>query len=141
MRNFAKVTLPSTRAVQSSSQRPSINSMSKYNEMIKVVGGATRLLNRDEDSTLIRWEFCGSEVSKSTLCETQFQEFWSQRLVKAEVPVSDEVKNLRLPRYLVNGKKSVPKDPVLSVKMISFLRSANEFRTEEVRGTFFIRNF
>ena len=32
------------------------------NEVIKGVGGATRLLNREEESTLLRWEFCGSEI-------------------------------------------------------------------------------
>ena len=185
------------------------------NETIKGVGGATRLLNKEEESALIRWELCGSEVSNmiasfeerneqecsqssglyqkhhedapafrkrfvddvqklsekflvnpfesndftavnnsrivfdddikksvqtiSTLGETQFQEFWSRRLVKAEIPISEEVKknNLRLPKHTVDGKSSLPKkDPILNAKMVSFLRSANQFRPEEVQKLF-----
>ena len=33
------------------------------NELIKGTGGATRLLNREDDSSLHRWELCGSELS------------------------------------------------------------------------------
>ena len=45
----------------------------------------------------------------STLGETQLQEFWSQRLFKAEIPISEQVKknNLRLPKHLVNGDSLV----------------------------------
>ena len=76
--------------------------------------------------------------SISTLGEFQFLAFWSQRLVKAHVPISKEIKknNLRLPKHLVDGKSLAPKDPILSAKMVSFLRSANRFRPEEVRKLF-----
>ena len=33
------------------------------NELIKGTGGATRPLNREDDSSLHRWELCGSELS------------------------------------------------------------------------------
>ena len=34
------------------------------NEFIKGVGGATHLVNRSDESALIRWELCGSELAK-----------------------------------------------------------------------------
>ena len=32
------------------------------NEIIKDTGGATHLLNREEESALLRWELCGSKI-------------------------------------------------------------------------------
>ena len=34
------------------------------NEFIKGVGGASHLVNRSDESVLIRWELCGSELAK-----------------------------------------------------------------------------
>ena len=33
------------------------------NDLIKGVGGATHLINREDDSALLRWEICGSELA------------------------------------------------------------------------------
>ena len=48
--------------------------------MIKGVGGATRLLNRDEQSALIRWELCGSEVTNMI---ASFEESKDQHVFKS----------------------------------------------------------
>ena len=48
------------------------------NELIKGAGGATRLLNREEESSLLHWELCGSEITNmlssfETLLDIIFQ--------------------------------------------------------------------
>ena len=35
------------------------------NELIKGVGGASRFLNREDESALLRWELCGSELASA----------------------------------------------------------------------------
>ena len=167
------------------------------NEIIKGVGMATRLLHREEESALLHWELCGSEIvnmirsfeesinptpsteefgyknhhedtaafrqrfvgdvkrllknflvnpfdtdeftavknnaidfdeeivksikSISDLGKRQFKDFWSKRLVKAEVPITETISknNLRLPRHMIDDKSGDAKDPILTRKIIS----------------------
>ena len=176
--------------------------------MIKGLGGATRLLNREEESSLLRWELCGSEITNlisifeneinsseqgsplkykkhhedtlsfkerfiadvhklseafsinpfdtscfaavnnksivfsediatsvkniSALGEKQFREFWMKRLVTANITKN----NLRLPKDLSDNKDDDVKDPTLTPKMISYLRSAHQYRSLSVLKLF-----
>ena len=74
----------------------------------------------------------------SALGEKQFKEFWERRLVTADVPISEDIKknNLRLPKHMLDGKNGDEKEPTLTAKMLSFLRSAHQYRPEAVKELF-----
>ena len=72
------------------------------------------------------------------LGENQFKQFWEKRLVTAEVPISDEIKKnqIRLPKHMLDRKDYSEKDAILTTKTLSYLRSAYEFRKDEVKELF-----
>ena len=74
----------------------------------------------------------------SDLGKKQFQGFWNKLLVKAEVSITEAISknNLRLSRHMIDGKSGDAKDPILTPKMISYLRSAHQHRTEAVMKLF-----
>ena len=86
------------------------------------------------DFTAVNNNIVKSIKNISDLGKKQFKDFWNKRVVKAEVPITETIlkNNLRLPRHMTDSKSGDAKDPILTSKMISYLRSAHQHRTEAV---------
>ena len=61
---FLKDSLPFKKTDQNVSNMARDQVHKQNNEYIKGAGGATHLVNRSDDSSLISWELCGSELAK-----------------------------------------------------------------------------
>ena len=68
----------------------------------------------------------------------QLKDFWNKWFVEAEVPITETISknNLRLLRHMTDGKSGDAKDSILTPKMISYLLSAHQHRTEAVMKLF-----
>ena len=104
------------------------------NKVIKGAGGASDLLNKHDDSALLRWEVCSPELARIVL---EFEDCLDRNEIPAELTTKhhedNESFNRRFSSDVIRLVKSIPVNPFTQTNL-SKLNNPKIVIPETVRG-------